>query len=58
MSLFNFGHDCKIYFPKDPKKGDEFKCMCGAKYICVRIFPWAKWEDPQTETRAHKPDRP
>ena len=39
-----FGHDCSDYYPKNPKKGDEFKCMCGAKYRCVRVFPWAKWE--------------
>ena len=38
-----FGHECKDYFPKDPKPLDEFVCMCGAKYICMRISPWTKW---------------
>jgi hypothetical protein len=38
-----FGHDCSHYFPKDSKKGDEFICMCSAKWVCIRTFPWAKW---------------
>ena len=38
-----FGHDCSHYFPKASKKGDEFICMCSAKWVCIRTFPWAKW---------------
>jgi hypothetical protein len=39
-----FGHDCKEYFPNYPEKGDEFICICTAKWVCVRTFPWAKWD--------------
>jgi hypothetical protein len=49
-----FGHECKIYFPKNPKPLDEFVCMCTAKYVCVRTFPWAKWNYLGRETVAEK----
>jgi hypothetical protein len=56
-----FGHECSIYFPKDPEKGDKFTCMCGVSYVCVRLFPWTKWnclgreELPRPEEAPNEP---
>lgn len=39
-----FGHSCEHHEPKGAKKGDTYKCICGVEYVCVRVFPWRKWE--------------
>jgi len=36
-------HQCKQYFPKNPKVGEEHKCVCWVIYVCVRRWPWPKW---------------
>lgn len=43
MGLFTIGHDCKRYISR-AKKGEVYTCVCGARYILVRTFPWRKWD--------------
>ena len=40
-----FGHDCKIYLPKDSKVGDWFTCMCGERWERVRRWYGGRWEN-------------
>jgi hypothetical protein len=44
-----FGHDCRIYFPKDAKVGDWFTCMCGERWERVGVNGWFgifnKWKN-------------
>lgn len=36
-------HSCKTWEPKDAKKGDTYRCMCGVEWRLERVFPWRKW---------------